>query len=104
MEIKNIETKKHLTISITEEEAAVLAAAARNFYQARAAYVRECPMGTVNLRECPMGTVNLKANYAVLLNDIGTNLTRAIDHQKNEDVWAYATSEQPLVSSNGDPI
>jgi hypothetical protein len=94
MEIKNIETKKHLTISITEEEAAVLAAAARNFYQARAAYVRECPMGTVNL----------KANYAVLLNDIGTNLTRAIDHQKNEDVWAYATSEQPLVSSNGDPI
>jgi hypothetical protein len=84
MEIK-IETKPVVTLTLSIEEAAALAAAARNFYLSREAEIRQSGSGTVNFKE----------TAKVDLERVGMGITAALGYKASEAVWDYANLNRP---------
>jgi hypothetical protein len=84
MDIK-IETKPVVTLTLTIEEAAALAAAARNFVLDR----------EIVIQHSGSGTVNFKNTAKEDLERVGMAITGALDYKTCEAVWDYANLERP---------
>jgi hypothetical protein len=80
-----IENEPVVTLTMTIREAAALAAAARNFVEAREHMIQVCGSGTVNLKKAARED----------LERVGMGLTKALGYPASESVWDYANIDRP---------